>query len=106
MKLGTLLGALGMLILVGCSSTPKSTDQLAGDSRSQYITDVRDTLKKWDDRAEKMSGDRASDVRAAVSDARAELRSMESAPSDNWDAYRTRINNRLDRIQSIYNQAR
>lgn len=105
-KLSLLIAPLLFAVVVGCSSTPKSTDELANDSRTQYIQDVRDTLKRWDDRSQKLTGDHGSDLRAAISDTRAELRAMEAAPSDNWSPYRMRINNRLDRIQDIYNTAR
>jgi predicted aminopeptidase len=76
------------------------------DSRSQYIGDVRETLSQWEDRAKKLNGDRAADLRATIKDARAELRSLQGAPNTDWQSYRSRVNSRLDHIQELYNQAK
>jgi hypothetical protein len=76
------------------------------DSRSQYIGDVRETLAKWEDRASKLNNDRATDLRASISDARAELRSLQDAPTADWQTYRSRVNSRLDHIQELYGQAK
>jgi hypothetical protein len=105
-KIGSLFVALGLAALAGCSSAPKSAGQLSMDSRDSYLSDVKESLNKWDGRADKVRGDRAVDLRASIRDTRAEVRALEAAPSDNWQAYRSRINNRMDHIQQVYNQAR
>ncbi len=106
MRLGMIISTIALLGLVACSSTPKTAEELRTDSRSQYISDVKDSLSHWEDRAIKIQGDRAADLRASISDARAELRSLQDASKSDWRAYRDQVDSRLDHLQELYDDAK
>jgi hypothetical protein len=93
----------GLLALAGCTSTEKrTTTSLETLDRTEYIKTVDRRLDDWEKEASNLSNEeRGRDMMASVRDARAELRNLESAPSSEFDAYRRRVDSRLDHIENM-----
>ena len=97
-------GVLGLALLaaLGCSSTPKSTsERVEADNRAEYLKMVDRRLDNLEEQASKMSEPRASRLRADIESARARVKVMEDAPSDQWEEFRDPIDERLSRIQQM-----
>jgi hypothetical protein len=91
-----------MTLAAGCTSTPTRTTTLEAKDRSEYIKTVDRRLDNWEEDAADLDDEEfGKEMMASVRDARAELRNMESAPSSEFDAYKRRVESRLDYIENM-----
>lgn len=86
--------------LVGCASNP----QLA-DDRADYIQDTREKLTELENDSSDFKADKATDVRASINDARAELRALETASASEWSVRRDKVNSRLNQVEQKMRRA-
>jgi len=94
---------LAAAVMTGaCSSTPKTASTEISRSRANYVRSVDKRLDAWEKEAENLKDRRkGSDLMANVRDTRIELRNMEAAPSSEWDAYKNRVDIRLQHLETI-----
>jgi hypothetical protein len=98
--IGPLVGAL--FFMSGCSSTPYRVSTVEAQNRSEYIRTVDRRLDDWEREAASFTDQEfGREMMASVRDARAEVRGMESAPADEWDSYKRRVENRMDHIRAL-----
>lgn len=85
-----------LFALVGCSSTHTVAD--SQKEKAEFVQESREKLNDLETKSNRMSVNQATDAKASINDARAELISLES--SANWESYKPRVETLIDKAEA------
>lgn len=90
------------LVLMSCSSQTPSTTSWVSE-RDEAVKAAHSQLNDWEKRADRIpSPDSAAKLKAAIADARVDVRAMEGSAQEQWTVNRNRVNADLARIRNQY----